>query len=61
MQAERLLCPGAAPDFICCNFPNVIDVMERKRAGEKLVRKKKIAFKDERMDELIPEGVTEDR
>ena len=43
MQAERLLCPGAAPDFICCNFPNVMDVMERKRAGEKLVRKKKIA------------------
>ena len=27
----------------------------------KSVRKKKIAFKDERMDELIPEGVTEDR
>ena len=29
MQAERLLCPGAAPDFICCNFPNVMDVMEK--------------------------------
>ena len=35
MQAERLLCPEAAPDFICCNFLNVMDVMERKRAGEK--------------------------
>ena len=43
MQAERLPCPGAAPDFICCSFPNVMDVMEKNERDKKPVRKKKIA------------------